>query len=65
MIESESRRLVDIHLSEPTKEYDDRDFVPLVEAIHEFAGEQITTPDSFEQDDSMEIIYEKSKTILL
>lgn len=65
MIHSESHRLVDIHLAEPTKEYDDRDFAPLVEAIHDFASEEITSPSLFEQDDSMETIYEKAKTTLL
>lgn len=65
MIDSESRRLVDIHLAEPTKEYDDRDFVPLIEAIHEFTGEEVLSPGLFEQDDTIEIVYEKTKTILL
>jgi len=65
MIDSESQRLVDIHLTEPVKEYNDRDFTKLIEAIHEFASESITTPDLFEQDDTLEVIYNKTKTALL
>jgi preprotein translocase subunit SecA len=65
MIEKEAHRLVDTYLAEPTHSYDDRDFAPLVEAIHDFAAEEITTPDLFEQTDSTELIYEKTKTTLL
>lgn len=65
MITSESHRLVDTKLTEPKKDYDDRDFMPLVEAIHEFADEEIVSPTLFEQDDTTEIVYEKTKTTLL
>lgn len=65
MIDSESHRLVDIHLTEPAKEYDDRDFTALIESIHEFASENITRPDLFEQDDTIDTIYNKTKTVLL
>jgi len=65
MIDSESHRIVDIHLAEPVKDYEDRNFVPLIEAIHEFTEEETLTPSVFEQDDTIEMIYEKTKTTLL
>ncbi len=65
MVDAESCRLVDINLIEPVKEYEDRNFIPLTEAIHDYTGEQLITPDIFESSDSMETLYEKTKTILI
>lgn len=44
MIDREARRIVDTHVSEPTNTYDDRDFVPLIESIHDFVGQEIVSP---------------------
>jgi preprotein translocase subunit SecA len=65
MIDAESHRLVDIHLPERTKEYDDRDYSELINAINDFAGENIMNPSLLEQDDSRDIVYTKTKTALL
>ena len=65
MITSEAHRLVDTKLAERAKDYDDRDFMPLIGAIHEFAAEEIVSSTLFEQDDTMEVIYDKTKTTFL
>lgn len=65
MIETESQRIVDTNLVIPLHDYDDKDFMPIIEAIREFAGENIVSPTLFEQDDTSEVLYEKTKTALL
>jgi preprotein translocase subunit SecA len=44
MITSEAQRIVDTNISEPQNNYDDRDFTPLIEAIHDFTSKESVHP---------------------
>lgn len=65
MITSEAQRIVDTNISEPQNNYDDRDFTPLIEAIHDFTSKETVHPWFFVQNDSTEILYEKTRSIFL
>lgn len=65
MIDRESRRIVDTNYTAPDKNYEEKDFTPLIGAINEFTGQGLVDASLYDQDDTIDVVYEKTRSVIL
>ncbi len=65
MIAHESERIVDTNYTPPEREYNDKDFSRLISALRDFASDETIGISTFGQDDTIELIYEKTRSVIM